>query len=87
MKKAATLDTEALMTAVERVTKLDRGEFCNSKKTRSLVQAKEAIIVVGRDLGASNAGLARLLGLDASVVSRRYECGKARMSECQATRG
>ncbi len=38
------------------------------------------------DLGATNAGLARLLGLDAAVVSRRYESGKARMSESQAAR-
>ena len=69
------------MAAAERITTLKRREFCAGKKTRELVLIKEAIIMVGRDLGASNADLARLLGLDGSMVSRRYESAKVRMGE------
>ena len=53
---------------------------------RALVLVKEAMIIVGRELGASNADLAKLLGLDASVVSRRYESGRAKLIESQEVR-
>lgn len=56
------------------------------EKTRAVVLVKEAMIVVGRELGASNADLARLLGLYASVVSRRYESGRAKMNDSQEAR-
>ena len=74
------------MRAAQRVTGLQEHELCGGRKTRALVLVKEAMIIVGRELGASNADLARLLGLDASVVSRRYESGKAKMNESQEVR-
>jgi REP element-mobilizing transposase RayT len=80
-KPRSRLDPEALMRAAEKVTGLAAGELYSGKKSRALVIVKEAAIVAGRELGVSNAELARLLGLDASVVSRRYESGKARMDE------
>ena len=86
VKTRSRLDTEALMRAAERVTGLQEHELCSGRKTRSLVLVKEAMIIVGRELGASNADLARLLGLDASVVSRRYESGRAKMNESQEAR-
>ena len=67
MKTRSGLDSEALVKAMERVSGLKRTEFCNAKKTRELVVAKEAMIIVGRESGASNADLARMLGLDGSV--------------------
>src|SRR5713226_703579 len=85
-KARSRLDPEALMTGVEKVTGLNRREFCTAKKTRALVMAKEAMIIVGRELGASNVGLAKLIGVDSSVVSRRFESGKAKMSESQEAR-
>jgi hypothetical protein len=45
------------------------------------VLVKEAMILVGRELGESNADMARLTGLDASVVSRRLESAKSKMGE------
>ena len=48
--------------------------------------AKEAMVIVGHELGASYAGLAKLIGVDSSVVSRRFESGKAKMSESQEAR-
>jgi REP element-mobilizing transposase RayT len=80
------LDPKALIDAAERVTGFEARELCSANKARAMVRAKEAMIVVGRELGASNADLARLLGLDASVVSRRNESGKAKMSESQEGR-
>jgi len=86
MKTRSRLDAEALMRAAERVTGLHEHELRGGRKTRALVLVKEAMIIVGRELGASNADLARLLGLDASVVSRRYESGSAKMNESQEAR-
>jgi ribosome-binding protein aMBF1 (putative translation factor) len=86
MKTRSRLDAEALMRAAESVTGLQEHELCAGRKTRALVQVKEAMIIVGRELGASNADLARLLGLDASVVSRRYESGRAKMKESKEAR-
>ena len=86
VKTRSRLDAEALMRAAHRVTGLQEHELCGGRKTRALVLVKEAMIIVGRELGASNADLARLLGLDASVVSRRYESGQAKMNESQEVR-
>jgi len=86
-KQGSKLDSKALMKAVEKVTKLKRVEICSATKTRSIVLAKEALILIGRELGASNADMARLIGLDGSVVSRRYESAKSKMEESAELRG
>lgn len=41
--------------------------------------AKEALIIVGRELEASNVALSKLIGVDSSVVSRRFDSAKNRM--------
>jgi len=85
-KPRARLDPEALMQAAEKITGFAAEELCSGKKTRALVRVKEAMIIVGLEVGVSNADLAKLLGLDASVVSRRYESGRTKMEESQETR-
>jgi ribosome-binding protein aMBF1 (putative translation factor) len=57
-----------------------------ARRVERLVLVKEAMLIVGRELGVSNADMARLLRLDTSVVSRRYESGKAKMEESQEAR-
>jgi REP-associated tyrosine transposase len=86
VKARSRLDGVALMRAAQSVTGLHEDELCGGRKTRALVQVKEAMIIVGRELGASNADLARLLRLDASVVSRRHESGRSKMNESRETR-
>ena len=86
VKTRSRLDAQALMRAAEKVTGMQAQELCGGRKTRAVVLVKEAMIIVGRELGASNADLARLLGLDASVVSRRHESGRAKMNESQEAR-
>ena len=79
--KKSGLDCTALMKAVEKVAKLKRAEICSATKRRSIVLAKEAMILVGRELGGSNADMARLTRLDASVVSRRLESARCKMAD------
>jgi hypothetical protein len=79
--KESRLDAKALTEAIERVTGLKLVEICSAKKTSYVVVAKEAMIIVGKELGASNVEMAKLLGLDASVVSRRYESAKLKLPQ------
>jgi hypothetical protein len=56
-------------------------EICSRRKTKANVLAKEALIVVAHEMGASNKAIAKLTGLDTSVVSRRFERGSIRMRD------
>jgi hypothetical protein len=86
VRPGSRMDPKALIEAAARVTGFEAQELCSAKKGRALVRAKEAMIVVGREMGASNAALARLMGLDVSVVSRRHESGRAKMKESKEER-
>jgi len=81
VKKITGEDLEELMEAVAEATGLTREEICSGKKKREVVIAREALIIVGREMGASNADLARLIGRDSSVVCRRFESGRIRLNE------
>jgi chromosomal replication initiation ATPase DnaA len=72
-------DLEGLIEAVGKASGLIPEEFCSRRKTRAIVMAKEAVIVLAREMGASNAAVAKLIGIDSSAVSRRFESGKTRM--------
>jgi REP element-mobilizing transposase RayT len=85
--KRTVVDYGAMIRAVEKITKLKPAEVCSPNKTRSTVLVKEAMILVGRELGATGADMARLTGLDASVVSRRFESARSRMGESEELRG
>jgi REP element-mobilizing transposase RayT len=85
-KAESKVDTSALLSAAERLTGLQSIDICGPRKSRSIVVVKEAIIVVGRELGASNADLARLLGIAGSSVSRRYDAGLARMNRSRSAK-
>lgn len=52
-------------------------EFRSASKTVAAVEAKEVLILVGRELGAANVELARMIGIDPDpgAVSPRFEQG------------
>jgi REP-associated tyrosine transposase len=79
VKKGTVRDLERLVRAIEEATRLKREEICSRSKLREVVIAKEAMIIVGHEVGGSSADLARLIGVDNSVVSRRFESGRTRM--------
>ena len=59
----------------------DKREFCGRSKVAALEQFKQAVILIGKQRGASNAELARVLGLEGSVVSRRWESARQRVRQ------
>jgi putative transposase len=79
IEKQSALDPRSLLRAVEQATRLEQAEFCSSRKSSAIVLAKEAMIVVGRQLGVTNAALSKLIGVDSSVVSRRLDSAKRRI--------
>ena len=54
VKKYGAADLEQLMDALTEATALTREQVCNGRKKRELVIAKEALLVVAREVGANN---------------------------------
>jgi hypothetical protein len=77
-KRVRKADMEAIVTAAEKATGLERKDFCSNTKNRQLVLVKEAIIVIGRENGIRTREIAEVLGLDPSAVSKRSEAARAR---------
>jgi putative transposase len=77
--EASSLDGNGLIAAVEDVFQISREDFVGARKVASAVMAKEALIIVGRDAGASMRVLAAISGLGISTISRRYEVAKCKL--------
>jgi putative transposase len=71
-------DAEALLRAVESACLLGRIEFCGSGKKALAVEAKETLIVVGLEAGATMKMLASITGLSSSALSRRLDAVRCR---------
>jgi len=72
--------------AVEKVCGVRREEFCNSGKNARAVRAKEALILIGRQAGATMKQLSELTGLSSSAVSCRHDAAQSRVREPGAMR-
>lgn len=75
------LQADLLIRTVEMVCGIDRDDFCGPAKGRLPVFAKEALILSGRDLGASVTELSRIIGLTSASVSRRHDNARRRIRE------
>ena len=72
-------DAETLLAAVESAFEMPRNEFCGSGKASRQSDAKDALIVTGRQLGASVKELANVAQLSGSNVSRRHDAANIRL--------
>ena len=75
------LNMEALIWATVKASGMGRDDFYGVTKRRAAVLVKEALILAGRQRGASCATLSEVTGLASSGVCRRYEAGRIRMRE------
>lgn len=73
-------NAEAMVAAVETVFGLSRGAFCSNAKSAQAVMAKEVLILVAREAGATVTDLASIVNLDASTVSRRSDAAKLKLA-------
>jgi hypothetical protein len=74
-------DADALMSAVEKVTKTSLDDFYGPGKSARSVFAKELLILTGRRAGATIRTLSEMTGIDPSTASRRHDKAKLRMNE------
>jgi len=75
------LNLDALIWATAKASGMCRDDFYGVTKKRGAVMAKEALILAGRQRGASCAVLSDVTGLASSGVCRRYEAGRMKMRE------
>lgn len=77
------MDIDRLIAVVEKVCRIPRKDFYGSGKSASAVLAKELLILIGRQLGASLILLAEVTGLSSGSVSRRHDAARLKMREDQ----
>ena len=78
------VDTQELMKAVEEATGMKPTEISGRRRSRDVVEAKEAMILVGMRNGASQAALSEALGIDGSAISRRLTAARSKAREVTA---
>ena len=80
VKKAVEpFDAARLIAAVETVFGMSRLDFYGPDKSSRAVMAKEALILTGREAGASTTELSVITGIDSSSVSRRYDSARQKV--------
>lgn len=84
IKNRSAPDLEGLIDAVVEASRLTPEEICSRSKKKAIVLAKEALILVANERGATNMAVAKRIGVDSSVVSRRLESGKVKMKDSSA---
>lgn len=72
-------NAEALIEAVEKVCRIPREGFCGSGKGARIVTAKEVLVLVGGQVGASPKALSDITGMSRSAVSRRKDAVQLKM--------
>jgi len=70
-----------LLETVERICGISRTKFCGSGKSLAAVTAKEMLVLIGREMGASLGMLSEVMEISSSSVSRRHEAAKIRLQQ------
>jgi hypothetical protein len=81
VKRLSAPKLEGLIEAATKASGLTSEEICSRRKCVEIVMAKEATIFVAHELGASNIAVAKLMGVDSSLVSRRLDSAKSKMKD------
>ena len=72
-------DASRLISAVREVFGISADKFCGPEKSVKAVLAKEVLILIGREQGASVIELSFITGLDTSNVSRRCDAARLKL--------
>jgi putative transposase len=72
-------NAEALIKAVEDAFRIPRADFCGSRKSALAITAKEALILIGLEVGAKMSALSEITGMNSSSVSRRHDAAKRKL--------
>jgi REP element-mobilizing transposase RayT len=86
VKRLPGFDALALSEAVERNCGLPKEKICSAGKSAQVMWAKEAMILVGRRLGATVKELSELVNISISGVSRRHDTARRKVQEDEGFR-
>ncbi|HSQ24172.1 MAG TPA: transposase [Pyrinomonadaceae bacterium] len=81
MRLTEEFKAEHLIEAVEKVCRIPREEFCGSTKTLPAVAARELLVLIACQAGASRKLISDVTGLGSSTVSRRNDAAKLKVRE------
>jgi REP element-mobilizing transposase RayT len=70
-----------LVAAVEKVCRIRREDFCGPGKSAPAIMAKEMLILVGLQLGASMKVLSEIIGISSSALSRRHDSARVKVRD------
>ena len=79
--------SDRLIAAVEKICRVSREEFCGRSKSAAAVTAKEMLILIGLQLGASRRMLTEITGISSSAVSRRCDAVRIKVQKDARIRG
>ncbi len=77
---------DRLIAEVERICRVSREEFCGRSKSAAAVTAKEMVILIGLQVGASRRTLSEITGISSSALSRRSDAVRLKVHENVETR-
>ena len=71
-------DAEILLSVIEEVFEMQREVFFGKGKNSRIIMAKEALLLIGKESGASITEMSKIVGLDQSNASRRYDAARSK---------
>src|SRR6266849_30811 len=77
---------DRLIAELERICRVSREEFCGRSKSAAAVTAKEMVILIGLQVGASRRTLSEITGISSSALSRRSDAVRLKVHENVETR-
>ena len=75
------INAAALIEAVESICRIPRAKFCGPCKSVAAITAKEMLMLIGREMGASLRMLSEITGISSSAVSRRNDAAKLKVQD------
>ncbi len=70
---------ERLVASVEKVCRIPREDFCGIGKSAPAIMAKEMLILIGLQMGASMKVLSAIIGISPSALSRRHDAARLKV--------
>jgi REP element-mobilizing transposase RayT len=75
------VELDRLVSAVEKVCRVAREDFCGPSKSRSAIMAKEMLTLIGLQMGASMKVLSEIIGISPSALSRRHDAARQKLRD------
>jgi hypothetical protein len=75
------VEPERLVAAVENACGIPREDFCGAGKSAPAIRAKEMLILVGLQMGASMKMLSEMIGISPSALSRRHDAARRKLRD------